>query len=90
MPGWSINYLVAWSTTGLVRWKAFALTGFPISLNFGPPVAHRLVALVWLVGWLVAWQVGYLAGWLARLVGWKAFHPVGVPPFSNLLDPRCA
>ena len=53
MPGWSINYLVAWSTTGLVRWKAFALTGFPISLNFGPPVAHRLVALVWLVGSLV-------------------------------------
>ena len=28
---------------------------------------------------MVAWQVGYLAGWLARLVGWKAFHPVGVP-----------
>ena len=81
MPGWSINYLVAWSTTGLVRWKAFTLTSFPISLNFGPPVAHRLVALVWLVGWLVAWQVGYLA-WLGLLAGKLSTPFVSPIPYS--------
>ena len=55
--GWLVDCLAGRQTTwlagrvlGAVGWKAFTLSGFPYSLNCGPPGTQTLVALVLLVG----------------------------------------
>ena len=72
-----------------VGWKAFTHSGFPYTLKFGAPLRIDWLRWSgWPADWMIVWLVGYLAGWLAaRLVGWKAFHPVGSPHSLNFWPP---
>ena len=93
-PAWPINdnvFSLLLSQLGcLVGWKAFTFGGFPYSLNFGTPFAHRLVALDWLAGGLVdrlaGWLLGWLACWLLGLLAGKLLTPV-VPPILSTFGP---